>query len=194
MQRIYARFLLILTALLFLSGAAPVADRALVQRVEGLIATRNPELKDPERRDLLKALHRESKRLVLPGIEPQDRLLLLAGFVDTESRFHRYAVSRADARGYMQVKPDTANWMNDTGQSQERGHSLFLTENNVRAGVDYLNYLAGQFLTAREVALAYNAGPGAMRNGIFVESYWTRIEDCVQDLKGMDPVLYALNL
>jgi len=194
MQRNRPLFLLLLSSLLLVSGTVPSPDRGTLQRLEGWMLQRNPALQDPERRQLLRTMYVESRRLNLPGIQKEDRLLVLAGFVDTESRFHRYAVSRADARGYMQVKPDTANWMHDTGRSRERGHSLFQTESNIRAGVDYLNYLSREFQTAREVALAYNAGPGALRSGVFVESYWTRIENCWQDLRETSPVLYAMNL
>ncbi len=64
------------------------------------------------REDLLTTVHYEAKRA---GLDPQ----LVLGVIQVESGFRKYAVSKAGARGYMQVMPF---WITLIGES---GHNLF---------------------------------------------------------------------
>jgi soluble lytic murein transglycosylase-like protein len=80
---------------------------------------------------------------------------LLASVVKAESGGNAHAVSRAGARGLMQLMPDTAAGMgvNDS----------FEPEQNVRGGSAYLDALLGRYQNNLALALAaYNAGPAAV--------------------------------
>ena len=64
------------------------------------------------------------------GLDPQ----LVLAVVDVESQFHKYAVSRAGARGYMQVMPF---WVKQIGRP---GQNLFQERTNLRYGCTILRY------------------------------------------------------
>ena len=86
---------------------------------------------------------------------------LIAAIARTESCFHDQAVSRAGARGLMQLMPSTASEFGLT--------DLFSPEKNVQIGVTYFAQLYEQFNQNTKLALAaYNAGPAAVLkyNGI----------------------------
>jgi hypothetical protein len=80
---------------------------------------------------------------------------LLASVVKAESNGNAHAVSRAGARGLMQLMPKTAS---------EQGISdSFAAEENVRGGSTYLNELLIRYHDNIALALAaYNAGPAAV--------------------------------
>ncbi|MBL8516827.1 MAG: lytic transglycosylase domain-containing protein [Betaproteobacteria bacterium] len=69
----------------------------------------------------LKTVHYEATRA---GLDPQ----LVLAVIDVESAFRKFAVSRAGARGYMQVMPF---WVKEIGQSD---HNLFNLRTNLRYG------------------------------------------------------------
>ena len=79
------------------------------------------------REDLLTTVHYEATRA---GLDPQ----LVLGVIQVESGFHKYAVSRAGARGYMQVMPF---WMTLIGES---GDNLFKLRTNLRYGCTILRH------------------------------------------------------
>ncbi len=72
-------------------------------------------------------MHYEAKRA---GLDPQ----LVLGLIQVESNFRKYAVSRAGARGYMQVMPF---WIKLIGS---RGHNLFHLRTNLRYGCVILRH------------------------------------------------------
>jgi soluble lytic murein transglycosylase-like protein len=80
-----------------------------------------------ERRDLLATVHYEAVRA---GLDPQ----LVLGVIHHESGFKKYAVSVADARGYMQVMPF---WTKLIGGA---GHNLFHLRTNLRYGCVILRH------------------------------------------------------
>jgi soluble lytic murein transglycosylase-like protein len=80
-----------------------------------------------ERRDLLATVHYESIRA---GLDPQ----LVLGVIHHESGFKKYAVSHADARGYMQVMPF---WTRVIGGVE---HNLFHLRTNLRYGCVILRH------------------------------------------------------
>jgi soluble lytic murein transglycosylase-like protein len=80
-----------------------------------------------EREKLLTTVHYEATRA---GLDPQ----LVLGVIQVESRFRKYAVSKADARGYMQVMPF---WKTLIGES---GHNLFNLRTNLRYGCAILRH------------------------------------------------------
>jgi soluble lytic murein transglycosylase-like protein len=79
------------------------------------------------RLDLLTTVQYEAKRA---GLDPQ----LVLGLIEVESSFRKYAVSRAGARGYMQVMPF---WLNLIGAGD---HNLFNLRTNLRYGCVILRH------------------------------------------------------
>ncbi len=83
---------------------------------------------DPQYRvELLKNVHYEAHR---SGLPPE----LVLSVIDVESNFSQYAISRAGARGLMQVMPF---WLNIIGKP---GDSLFRIRTNLRLGCTILKY------------------------------------------------------
>jgi soluble lytic murein transglycosylase-like protein len=108
------------------------ADYATRQEVAAWIARMSPRLAQriadhAERRDLLATVHYESIRA---GLDPQ----LVLGVIHHESGFKKYAVSHADARGYMQVMPF---WTRVIGGVE---HNLFHLRTNLRYGCVILRH------------------------------------------------------
>ena len=79
------------------------------------------------RLSFLKTVYYEAKRA---GLDPQ----LVLGVIQVESRFRKYAVSVAGARGYMQVMPF---WVGLIGQ---RENNLFHSRLNLRYGCTILRH------------------------------------------------------
>jgi soluble lytic murein transglycosylase-like protein len=90
-------------------------------RLERRIADRKQRL------ELLRTVHFEALRA---GLDPQ----LVLGVIEVESTFRKYAVSRAGARGYMQVMPF---WVKLVGN---RGDNLFHLRTNLRYGCVILRH------------------------------------------------------
>jgi soluble lytic murein transglycosylase-like protein len=102
----------------------PEVARWIVEMAPRL-AQRIPDV--AERRDLLATVHYESIRA---GLDPQ----LVLGVMHHESGFKKYAVSIADARGYMQVMPF---WTKVIGGVE---HNLFHLRTNLRYGCVILRH------------------------------------------------------
>jgi soluble lytic murein transglycosylase-like protein len=68
------------------------------------------------------------------GLDPQ----LVLALIDVESHFRKYAVSRAGARGLMQVMPF---WVKEIGVA---GQDLFHERTNLRYGCTILRYYIDQ--------------------------------------------------
>lgn len=79
------------------------------------------------REEFLVTVHYEAKRA---GLDPQ----LVLGVIQVESNFRKYAVSKAGARGYMQVMPF---WVKLIGT---REHNLFHLRTNLRYGCMILRH------------------------------------------------------
>ena len=103
------------------------------QRLEKRIAERKQRL------EFLRTIHFEAQRA---GLDPQ----LVLGVIEVESNFRKYAVSRAGARGYMQVMPF---WTKLIGA---RHHNLFHLRTNLRFGCvilrHYLDLEKGDYFRA----------------------------------------------
>lgn len=83
---------------------------------------------DPQERvRILKRVHYEARRVDLP---PE----LVLAVIDVESNFDRFAVSRAGARGLMQVMPF---WLDEIGRPDD---NLFHIDTNLRLGCTILRY------------------------------------------------------
>ncbi|HEX3062548.1 MAG TPA: transglycosylase SLT domain-containing protein, partial [Usitatibacter sp.] len=93
--------------------------RAMTPRVAGFFPDEN------QAREFLALVRYEAMRA---GLDPH----LVLALIDVESHFRKYAVSRAGARGYMQVMPF---WVDQIGT---RGQSLFAERLNLRYGCTIL--------------------------------------------------------
>jgi len=80
-----------------------------------------------ERIELLKTVHREAKR---SNLHPE----LVLAVIHIESRFDRFAISRAGAQGLMQVMPF---WLNEIGHPND---NLVDLKTNLRMGCTILKY------------------------------------------------------
>ncbi len=92
------------------------------------------------------------------SIEPS----LIAAVILAESSFDATAESRVDARGLMQLMPDTAEWI--AGKVDEPDYSfdkLYTPDTNILFGGWYLGYLCNRFDGDTMLAIcAYHAGQG----------------------------------
>ncbi len=146
----------------------------------------NPSMDALELDTLVEVIEEESRNLDMRDMEVDNQKVnpahLLLSFITVESQFTKNAVSRMGARGYMQIMENTASWMNQKYSLGLDTKDLFHTYTNIRLGVVYLNDLAGQMTSVEEVAMAYNAGPGAVRRGFRTESYWEKIRTSYSEI------------
>ncbi len=96
-----------------------------INAMEKRLEKRIPDRK--QRLELLRTVHYEALRAKL---DPQ----LVLGVIEVESAFRKYAVSRAGARGYMQVMPF---WLKLIGQPH---HNLFHMRTNLAYGCAILRH------------------------------------------------------
>lgn len=110
------------------------------------------------------SLNEEGLRLLYPRpyytmVQEESRgkidAFFVLGLIRQESGFDARAVSRAKAKGLMQIIPQTARRL------ASQGHRKLLDEkSNMQMGVKYLLQLGNQFNGSAELVLAaYNAGP-----------------------------------
>lgn len=99
------------------------------------------------------------------GLDPA----LVAAVIKVESNFRHDAISRADARGLMQLKPSTAKeiaeGLGHTVDTAVFAEQLFDPELNIILGTRYLAKMLADFGGNEPMALAaYNAGPSKLRS------------------------------
>src|SRR5438034_5902120 len=104
---------------------SPQDAQRWLNEMEKRVAASIPDRKS--RLELLRTVHYEATRARL---DPQ----LVLGVMEVESGFRKYAVSRAGARGYMQVMPF---WVKLIGQP---GHNLFHLRTNLAYGCAILRF------------------------------------------------------
>ena len=105
--------------------ATPQQGRAWLAAMSQRLAEHIADQKT--RVDFLTTVQYEAKRA---GLDPQ----MVLGLIEVESRFRKYAVSRAGARGYMQVMPF---WVDLIGDAK---HDLFKLRTNLRYGCVILRH------------------------------------------------------
>lgn len=109
-----------------------------------------------------------------------DPYLILA-VIKAESAFQRFAISRANAKGVMQIISPTAYFISSNFKMDDFDLSeLFLPDVNIKMGTWYLRFLIDRFSEIVPAISAYNAGPenvnkwcsenGEMRTIDFIES------------------------
>jgi soluble lytic murein transglycosylase-like protein len=99
--------------------------RPWIAEMSRRLAARVPD--ERERRDLLATVHYEARRA---GLDPQ----LVLAIMQVESAFRKFAISTADARGYMQVMPF---WPRLIGTPDQ---NLFHLRTNLRYGCTILRH------------------------------------------------------
>ena len=88
---------------------------------------------------------------------------LLLAIIHVESTFRTHAVSSSGARGLMQLKPSTAEWvMRKWGVPYLGPNSLHDPRVNIPLGARYLAYLLDRFENPDHAIIAYNIGPNAL--------------------------------
>jgi len=120
-----------------------------------------PFVPDAQRRlELLRQIHTAAMRADLPAE-------LVLAVIEVESRFDRFAISRAGAQGLMQVMPF---WKEEIGRP---GDNLTQTDTNLDYGCRILQYYLEREDGALHRALAaYNGSSGSRRYSDKVKSAW----------------------
>ena len=104
---------------------SPEDGNRWLETMERRLESRIPDRR--QRLELLRTVHYEATRARL---DPQ----LVLGVMEVESAFRKYAVSRAGARGFMQVMPF---WVKLIGQPK---HNLFHMRTNIAYGCAILRH------------------------------------------------------
>lgn len=151
---------------------ASVADRASPEPIfpnqsEKLLwlaeMSRRLERRMPDKQarlDFLKTVYYEAQRA---GLDPQ----LVLGLIQVESGFKKYAVSKAGARGYMQVMPF---WLKLIGNGDQ---NLFHLRTNLRFGCTILrHYLDIEKGDVYRALGRYNGSLGAPEYPNMVRAAW----------------------
>lgn len=131
-----------------------------LREVGSVLAVRAPALAPEVRRRLSRTILEESRRASL------DPLFILA-LIDVESEFRRDAVSRSGARGLMQLRDATLDYL-----AEKEGVRLSKEEIDrdpsmqVRLGIRYLAYLERRFGSLNLGLMAYNAGPERLKQAL----------------------------
>ena len=124
---------------------------------------RRLEVRIPDRRARLELLRTVQYEATRARLDPQ----LVLGVIEVESGFRKYAVSRAGARGYMQVMPF---WVKLIGQPS---HNLFHLRTNLAYGCailrHYLDLEKGDYFRALG---RYNGSLGKPEYPNLVLSAW----------------------
>lgn len=86
---------------------------------------------------------------------------LIFAIIHTESHFDSEAISKANAKGLMQLTDSTCEWARTL--LGEKDGDVFDPETNIRYGTKILSVLGGEFSELETVLAAYNAGIGNVR-------------------------------
>ncbi|MBY0413240.1 MAG: lytic transglycosylase domain-containing protein [Bdellovibrionales bacterium] len=121
----------------------------------------------------------ELKPLIQPilnfSVEYQMDPFWIISIIMVESNFKTAAISPKNARGLMQIKPDTAQHLYQLMQknltSDQISKNLYHPEENIEVGVFYLKKLLQNFrMNYRFATVAYNIGPSKLRNRLVEKS------------------------
>jgi soluble lytic murein transglycosylase len=103
------------------------------------------------------------------SVEYQVDPFWITSIVMVESNFNLNAISPKNARGLMQIKPDTAQHiyqlMQKTLTDDQVSENLYQPKENIEVGVFYLKKLLQNFrMNYHFATVAYNIGPQKLRN------------------------------
>ncbi len=94
---------------------------------------------------------------------------LVYSIMKAESSFDPNAISRADAKGLMQISPITQNWAEEEMNLDEV--DIYDPETNIMIACWYLNKLYREFGDTDLVIAAYNGGSGNVTKWLANEEY-----------------------
>jgi soluble lytic murein transglycosylase-like protein len=124
-------------------------NKKLTDEIENLKGKREAETKEKIERYIVSYYRRtppsvakEIARYVFEASEEKKLALpLLLGIIEVESSFNPFAVSKAGARGLMQVMPE---WVGKTPTTLEDKHDLHDIKTGIYAGADVLGIHLGE--------------------------------------------------
>src|SRR5699024_5585468 len=98
---------------------------------------------------------------------------LIASIINVESRYDKLAVSHKEAKGLMQISPQTGQWASEVLEIKNYSEQdLFEPDLNIQIGTWYINRLLDEFNGNMDLVLAaYNAGSGNVSKWISDEEY-----------------------
>lgn len=98
---------------------------------------------------------------------------LIASVINVESRYDKDAISKKDAKGLMQIGPNTGKWASEVLKIDNYTEDkLFDPDINIRIGAWYLNTLFKEFNEDLNLVLAaYNAGSGNVNKWLADKEY-----------------------
>lgn len=85
---------------------------------------------------------------------------LIYSVMKAESKFDEKAVSRADAKGLMQVTDETFDWILEKYPDGKESHDIFDPQDNIYAACGLLRILIDKYGFIDVALSAYNAGMG----------------------------------
>jgi len=102
---------------------------------------------------------------------------IVASLINVESSYNSIAMSNKNAIGLMQIKLETANYLDEISDRKLISENeLFNTETNIKYGCEYLRYLLNKFDDVYTAIASYNAGETRVRN-------WLKNTDYSMDKK-----------
>lgn len=97
---------------------------------------------------------------------------VVASLINVESGYKKDAKSNKNAIGLMQIKLETANYLNDIEKKKHiTEEDLFIPEINIEYGCKYLRYLINKFDDIFTTLAAYNAGETKVRSWLKSSTY-----------------------
>jgi soluble lytic murein transglycosylase-like protein len=141
-------------------AAKPTILESELVHIDSLLVERLPELGYAVRKRVAQAVLEESH---LAHLDP----MFIMGIIEVESSFSGQAISPAGARGLMQIRPATLEYI-----ARLEGVQLSIKEiwkdpaMQVRLGVRYLSRLEKQFKSLDLALMAYNAGPEKLKKAL----------------------------
>lgn len=98
---------------------------------------------------------------------------LVASIINVESKYDKFALSPKEAKGLMQISPQTGQWSSEILEIENyNGEDLFDPDLNIKMGTWYINRLFKEFNGNLDLVLAaYNAGSGNVNKWLVDEEY-----------------------
>jgi len=145
-----------------------------------------PNITEKRKKRLLDLVYRFSDKIKIPESEKIDgkkinKKAYLLAQIWVESNFKKYARSRSNAQGLMQLKPATARILAPRFNIPLR-EAYYNDEENVQLGVAHLNSMISRFGSLEKAAYAYNIGSLPFSRGRKNDFYWKRIKEAYKAL------------
>lgn len=136
-------------------------QRQIIKTEFALSKSAGRALDNAERAKIAAIIAREADK---HNIDP----VLVVSLIYVESSFNRKALSNKNAKGLMQLLPDTAEYIKRKSRKDvDDAKNLFDVETNIKLGIAYLDYLITKTNGNVEYALiAYNMGPSNLNKAL----------------------------